>query len=710
MPSTPRLSALPMTTLLLRALTALLALFVLAPGRLLAAGALPGELPAGFTLVSETWYASFLGEEQIGWEHERVLESAETLRVEHINDMTMRRLGSETHIRMESTEEEDRQGALRSMSLKMFSGDTPMETLWTVEGDQLLERSTQGDRVLESKHPFPKEPIVTSLGARRLLQQVIREGKHEVEYASFSPEAGLRVMKVKSVFDRVDGYRGPRGTDPEQPVSVWRTELALTPAPVIQYLNPEGVPQRQDITLGVFTMSSRATTKELALGKTSGDLKADIMLQTFVEMKGEVASPNTLEGARFEIHVREGLLPEIPSAGSQRVLKILRDGRSARVDVDITRHSEASLADRNDPEYLGSSSLVDPKDTVIQELAARALEGPELLDDMARADKLRAFVRQYINRKSLGVAFASASDVARNRKGDCTEHAMLLAALLRAQGIPSRLATGLVYIDSFQGHKQVFGWHAWTQAIIDGHWVDLDPTLDLRYHPLHLFLGATSLAHGRFEADLIAEVSLMGNLDIELLELRPLKGQGASLPSDDDRVKVGKGTLPPLRKVRRPKVEIIVFDDFQCPFCDKNADELARLQELFGDKIGVWFRDFPLDSHVDAMGAHLAARCANEQGRFRSYHDLLMNNQQALKPEDLLRYAEDMGMQPAQFLSCMGSRRHAPEIEADRAEGRELGVVGVPCTFVNGRRLKGSHVQEMQRLVERELGLPVSPD
>src|SRR5205085_515826 len=72
-------------------------------------------------------------------------------------------------------------------------------------------------------------------------------------------------------------------------------------------------------------------------------------------------------------------------------------------------------------------------------------------------------------------ALATADEVARTLEGDCTEFAMLTAALLRAAGIPSRTAIGLVYVDLARG--PVFGFHMWTEAWVRGQWVPLDATL-----------------------------------------------------------------------------------------------------------------------------------------------------------------------------------------------------------------------------------------
>jgi transglutaminase-like putative cysteine protease len=136
---------------------------------------------------------------------------------------------------------------------------------------------------------------------------------------------------------------------------------------------------------------------------------------------------------------------------------------------------------------------------------------------MRRAEAMRDFVRRWIRTKGLSTAFASASETAVNREGDCSEHGVLLAAMLRADGIPSRVASGLVWID----WANAFGWHMWTQALIDGHWIDLDATLDQTYSAGHVLVSTSSLADGDGQGQLVGLLGLLGNIDIEVVEARP---------------------------------------------------------------------------------------------------------------------------------------------------------------------------------------------
>jgi hypothetical protein len=120
--------------------------------------------------------------------------------------------------------------------------------------------------------------------------------------------------------------------------------------------------------------------------------------------------------------------------------------------------------------------------------------------------------------KNLATGFASAGEVAVTLSGDCTEHAVLLTALLRAAGIPARVVSGLLYVESFAGERDVFGYHMWTQAWIEGRWVDLDAMGAGDFDATHIALATSPLDDQ--EDFLQVSTSLapwMGALSIEVL-------------------------------------------------------------------------------------------------------------------------------------------------------------------------------------------------
>jgi transglutaminase-like putative cysteine protease len=219
------------------------------------------------------------------------------------------------------------------------------------------------------------------------------------------------------------------------------------------------------------------------------------------------------------MRLNQGQLPQLPTSPTQQVM-IASDKRSARVTVTRTadRAADANATGPAAPK-LKHTAAADGRDPRIKALTGEALEGVGT-DPTVRAEALRRFVRRHIKAKDLSVGMATASEVARTRTGDCTEHAVLLAAMLRSAGIPARAASGLMYVDQFIGQRGVFGYHMWTQAWLDGRWVDLDAMLDdVAFDATHITLSVSDLDETGMTNDLVQMVPIIGNLQIDVLEV-----------------------------------------------------------------------------------------------------------------------------------------------------------------------------------------------
>ena len=152
-------------------------------------------------------------------------------------------------------------------------------------------------------------------------------------------------------------------------------------------------------------------------------------------------------------------------------------------------------------------------------------------------------------------------------------------------------------------------------------------------------------------------------------------------------------------------VEVVVYSDFQCPFCKQFAQPIRELQAkgVEGVPTKVTFKNFPLPFHSDAQLAHQAALAAGEQGKFWEMHDLLFANQSALKREGLLRYAEKLGLDMNRFRKDLDSDRVKRGIEQEKAEGSRLGVNGTPTFFVGGKSYTGARsFEQLTQLVQGE--------
>ncbi|WP_266169456.1 transglutaminase-like domain-containing protein [Dyella subtropica] len=127
------------------------------------------------------------------------------------------------------------------------------------------------------------------------------------------------------------------------------------------------------------------------------------------------------------------------------------------------------------PEDLQANAWLQSDAPAIRDLAAKAIGNAS--SDRQKMRRLRSFVSQYITQHGLDVGYASALEVVSTRQGDCTEYSVLLAAMARAEGIPARVVTGMVYADRYADASRVFLPHAWVQAWIDGRWQSYDAAL-----------------------------------------------------------------------------------------------------------------------------------------------------------------------------------------------------------------------------------------
>ncbi|MGB0589980.1 MAG: DsbA family protein [Myxococcota bacterium] len=151
-------------------------------------------------------------------------------------------------------------------------------------------------------------------------------------------------------------------------------------------------------------------------------------------------------------------------------------------------------------------------------------------------------------------------------------------------------------------------------------------------------------------------------------------------------------------------VTIVVFSEFQCPFCKRVLPSLEAVEKEFGEKVRIVFKHNPLPFHKDAFPASEAAMCANDQGKFWEYHDKLFANQRALKGENLTAYATELGLNMAKFKRCMEAGTHKGVISADQELAGKVTARGTPNTFINGRKLTGAKPpEEFKSLVAEEL-------
>lgn len=291
------------------------------------------------------------------------------------------------------------------------------------------------------------------------------------------------------------------------------------------WVDAEMNPKIMTVNMGIMQMRMYQTTKAEAMKRGA---PPEMFLETFVKTDRKVGKGAERVVLRLKLAPESrGSIPDLPDTPMQSVKRI--SDREVLVTLqrdgwDKLRAVKKNPATPNElSRYLSASSVCDANDRKIRRLARRAVRGHSTPAD--KADALRQFVTDYITDKNMDVGFATASDVVRNRSGDCTEHGVLLAALCRAAGLPARGVSGIVEIPAgmFGSGKKgsAFGYHMWTQVWIDGQWVNIDAAMrETDCEPNHIALALMPLGDEGFVQTIGMLIPIIGQLEIEVVDVK----------------------------------------------------------------------------------------------------------------------------------------------------------------------------------------------
>ncbi len=505
--------------------------------------------PESAAAPAERWYAITVDGAPAGWAREGRRTTDAGVETDSAMRLRVRRGGSALEIDLEGRFVETPAGRPVSLWTRRLLGSSPVETTYRFGADGVEATTRQGGRELREELPLPTGEWLSPEAARRVVAAHHRAGDREYSVRTIDPVAGLEPVTIRRTWlgeptaeEREAGAAGR-----------WREEQSGAPGVASEVaLDDRGEVVRSRTPFLGLQMTLQLTDRESALAAAGA--APELLVATFVRPDRPIEHPRSVHRASYLLTLPEGSVPDLPSEGAQRA-----ERRGAGIEVTVVSPEvwpeggpengaggdvgEPSSDPRPAPPadqdgapgegYLEPSVYLDFRDPAVAALAARATAGPSDADHprrgaggepIRRAEDLTRFVHGWVRAKDLDSGFATASEVAASRSGDCTEHSVLLAALLRAEGIPSRVVTGLVYLDAFAGSSRVFGYHMWVQARIDGRWLDLDPTI-LAPQPggfdaTHIALATSTLDGPDAGRSLDRLMPLFGKLRIEVLDAR----------------------------------------------------------------------------------------------------------------------------------------------------------------------------------------------
>lgn len=157
-------------------------------------------------------------------------------------------------------------------------------------------------------------------------------------------------------------------------------------------------------------------------------------------------------------------------------------------------------------------------------------------------------------------------------------------------------------------------------------------------------------------------------------------------------------------------VTVVVFSDFQCPYCAKVVPTLHALHERYGDdKLRIVWKNLPLPFHSLAKPAAQAAQAVRELAgsqAFFAFHDKVFAGQRGLSPASFERWAEEVGVSPAALRAQLKTGSAAKKVEADMELAGKVGASGTPAFRVNGVFLSGAQpLEAFQKIIDEQLAL-----
>lgn len=493
----------------------------------------PGELAnQSGKLVQDTWEAAYyLDGSRAGNIHTEVreTESPEGNLYHHhvVMNLLVRRYGAVVPMKMEQSTVESSDGKVLALGMVQHLD----------QGSQILKGRVEGAEVVvsqgtvEKRLPFPAEAIGPVAQERMILEKSQRK---DAAWNMTSYELSLQaptVLDARSLGQ--EETETPRAPAADKPVTVMRETLdkvEIVPRPVkvgnqeitlpsLEVWCKEGkaVKSRVDMPgLGPISLV-RCGREEAERPGKPGEIPPDLGARTLVFLDRPIPKVHELREVVYQFEIPG---EKDPAKAFSLDSRQLAGGEKDGVFRLTVKGGESAFSPAPQPgkASLESNFYIDSSDPAVTELAAKAIG--EEKDPWRRVLRVEALIHQRMNSTS-SVGFARASQIARDLRGDCRQHAMLAAAACRACGVPARTALGLVYITDEPSGKPALGFHMWTEVWVNGSWRGIDATLGQgKVGPGHVKISDTNWTDPPSLAPLLPVLRVMGRLQAKVVDFR----------------------------------------------------------------------------------------------------------------------------------------------------------------------------------------------
>lgn len=453
----------------------------------------------------QEWFAVMLNGSKMG--HMRADRAVFEDRVETstLTSLKIERSGFAMEVSFEETTKETRDGKPLGFSSIQKTSGSAMEIHGTIAADGSARVVTQtAGKSNEQSFIWPQDALLSE-GLRLLtLQQGIKPGAH-FRAKAFVPSSlsAIDVAMTVKEQEMVDLFG--------RELRLHRVEQSMLLSGVdttsVAYITDDHSLKKMTMQMMGMDLEMIACPQACAL---SPNEPTDFFAATIATAPQRIQVSALRDGVSYEIRARSGDGLYFPNSAEQQLSR-QDDSFTLTVAPSSFATDEKIGYDGSDPEVLAALEPTSWIQSDAPELAALAKQAAIGADSTHTAmAKLERFVSSYVSDKNLSVGYASAFEVSQTRSGDCTEHALLLAGLGRALGIPTRVATGMAYVENWLGTQNAFVPHAWTQAFVGGKWVSYDAALN------GFDAGHIALSYGDGDPWKFYEAAnTIGNFDIE---------------------------------------------------------------------------------------------------------------------------------------------------------------------------------------------------
>ncbi|HNQ21471.1 MAG TPA: transglutaminase family protein [Phycisphaerae bacterium] len=487
------------------------------------AGSTPGPLdpndpPQG--RFSDDWLEVYLSGSKIGYGQSTMSRAGDLIHSRMHLSIQLARANQKVGIAITQEFTEKLDGTPVSFSSEMDMAQAKLSLKGTIEQGKVTVVASQFGVENKSTYDFPAGAVMLWGAFRESLLRGFQPGT-EYTLKMYVPdlrlddgvEAVTRVGEWESFTVRGKELRGQRVTvGMSTPGGSYET---------ITWVDKHGWTLKATVPMpGVGNLEMITSDEESALAEF---VPPEFFMQTTIPVRP--LPTDRLKQVKYRISGKDPALQlnSLPTTGMQAVRNV-PDGTA---EVTVTRQEHKLPADAQPlpppavlAEYLQSNLMMNLQDPELIKLAEQA--AGDVTEPFALADRLRRFVSDYVKTKSLNIGFATANEVCRNKEGDCSEHGILLAALARLRGLPSRVVVGLAYVPQFGGREHLFGYHLWTQVWIHGAWYDIDAALgETQCGPTRIALAVSSLKDAGLADLSLPLIKMIGSLNLEVLAADP---------------------------------------------------------------------------------------------------------------------------------------------------------------------------------------------